>query len=234
MKILAFAYACEPERGSEPGAGWAWARMLAQQGETWVITRRDYRLDRGALEAVPERESLHFVYVELPDRFRRWQRDLHGLRAYYLLWQFAALKEARRSTANGRFRRCVAPDLGDCLVWLPRGGGRATIRLRPSRWVCRHRLAPAARAWDGRERRTRSPAWPPMASRGTLNPLARHSWRRADLILAQNVETRDWFPRRHRAKVRLFPNAVIREDLMRPAGPGEPSAAPDSALRREA
>ena len=44
------------------------------------------------------------------------------------------------------------------------------------------------------------------------NPLARQSWRRADLILAQNAETRDWFPRRHRAKTRLFPNAVIRED----------------------
>ena len=38
MRILAFAYACEPAQGSEPGAGWAWARMLAHQGETWVIT----------------------------------------------------------------------------------------------------------------------------------------------------------------------------------------------------
>ena len=43
IRILAFAYACEPARGSEPGAGWAWARMLARLGETWVITRRDYQ-----------------------------------------------------------------------------------------------------------------------------------------------------------------------------------------------
>ena len=44
------------------------------------------------------------------------------------------------------------------------------------------------------------------------NPLARRSWRRANLILAQNAETQDWFPRRQRAKTRLFSNAVIRED----------------------
>jgi hypothetical protein len=43
LRILAFAYACEPGPGSEPGAGWAWSRMLARLGETWVITRRDYQ-----------------------------------------------------------------------------------------------------------------------------------------------------------------------------------------------
>jgi hypothetical protein len=87
MSILAFAYACEPGRGSEPGAGWAWARMLAQIEETWVITRRDYAASiEHALRSTPERENLRFVYVELPERFRGWQRDLRGLRIYYLLW----------------------------------------------------------------------------------------------------------------------------------------------------
>jgi glycosyltransferase involved in cell wall biosynthesis len=47
-----------------------------------------------------------------------------------------------------------------------------------------------------------------------VNPLARLSWSRADLILAQNVETRNWFPRRHRGKTSLFSNAVIRSELM--------------------
>ena len=41
------------------------------------------------------------------------------------------------------------------------------------------------------------------------NPLARLSWRRASLILAQNPETRDWLPSRHRAKVEVLPNAVL-------------------------
>src|SRR3989337_483130 len=96
-RILAFAYACEPGRGSEPGAGWAWARMLARLGETWVITRRDYQVSsEHALRSAPEEGNLKFVYVELPERLRSWQRGLRGLRVYYLLWQIAALKEARR------------------------------------------------------------------------------------------------------------------------------------------
>jgi glycosyltransferase involved in cell wall biosynthesis len=226
MRILAFAYACEPGRGSEPGAGWAWARMLAQQGETWVITRRDYEgsIER-ALEAVPERERLRFVYVELPDRFRRWQRDLRGLRVYYVLWQLAALKEARR------LRRTVDFDLVWHLTWATAWyGSLAAAAGRPfvygpvggcvgTVW----RLLPSM-GWKGATYEVAR-----MATHGIAryaNPLARQSWRRADLILAQNVETRDWFPRRHRAKVRLFPNAVIREDLMRSGGPGKRSGQP--------
>jgi glycosyltransferase involved in cell wall biosynthesis len=41
------------------------------------------------------------------------------------------------------------------------------------------------------------------------NPLARASWRRASLILVQNEETRQWLPRRHRAKAIVFPNVVL-------------------------
>jgi hypothetical protein len=43
LRILAIAYPCEPGQNCEPGAGWAWSRMLARLGETWGITRRDYR-----------------------------------------------------------------------------------------------------------------------------------------------------------------------------------------------
>src|SRR5918995_7456100 len=91
-RILAFAYACDPGQGSEPGVGWAWSRMLARLGETWVITRRDYQASiEEALPSIPERENLTFVYVDLPDEARGWQRGVRGpapsgLRVYYLLW----------------------------------------------------------------------------------------------------------------------------------------------------
>jgi glycosyltransferase involved in cell wall biosynthesis len=68
--------------------------------------------------------------------------------------------------------------------------------------------------------------------RGTaryLNPLARISWNQADLILAQNAETRDWLPRRHRPKTRLFPNAVVGEDVVR-AGPAPARSGPPLAV----
>jgi glycosyltransferase involved in cell wall biosynthesis len=214
MRILAFAYACEPGRGSEPGAGWAWARMLARLGETWVITRRDYRESiEEAVLSVPERQNLKFVYVELPDRFRSWQRDLRGLRIYYLLWQIAALKEARR------LRRSVRFDLVWHLTWANAWyGSMAALAGRPfifgpvggcvgPTW----RLVPQF-GWKGAGFEVAR-----VVVRGTaryVNPLARLSWSRADLILAQNAETRSWFPRRHRGKTRLFPNAVIRDELI--------------------
>ena len=42
-----------------------------------------------------------------------------------------------------------------------------------------------------------------------FNPLARLSWRRATLILAQNEETVAWLPRRYRKKAIVFPNVVL-------------------------
>jgi glycosyltransferase involved in cell wall biosynthesis len=39
--------------------------------------------------------------------------------------------------------------------------------------------------------------------------LARLSWRRAELVLAQNPETRDWIPRRYQHKTVVFQNALV-------------------------
>ena len=44
MKILMSAYACEPNKGSEPGIGWQWAMETARLGhEVWVLTRANNR-----------------------------------------------------------------------------------------------------------------------------------------------------------------------------------------------
>ena len=230
MRILAFAYACEPARGSEPGAGWAWARMLARVGETWVITRRDYQVSiEQALRSVPEQQDLKFVYVELPEKVRSWQRGLRGLRVYYLLWQIAALKEARRLRRSMRFDvvwhltwanawyGSVASMAGRPFVYGPVGGCVGTV------W----RLLPQL-GWKGATYEVARALVHGVAR--YANPLARLSWRRADLILAQNVETRDWFPRKHRGKTRLFPNAVIREELIGSAPPPARSGPPTAVF----
>jgi glycosyltransferase involved in cell wall biosynthesis len=193
--------------------------MLAQLGETWVITRRDYQASiEEAVLSLPERQKLNFVYVELPERFRSWQRDLRGLRIYYFLWQIAALKEARR------LRRSVRFDLVWHLTWANAWYGSMAALIGPP-----FIYGPVGGCVE--------PVWrllPQLGWRGGAyeiaralvhgtaryaNPLARLSWSRADLILAQNVETRNWFPRRHRRKTSLFPNAVIRDELMGAATP---------------
>ena len=42
MRILLSAYACEPNKGSEPEVGWKWAITLSKKGnEVYVITRKN-------------------------------------------------------------------------------------------------------------------------------------------------------------------------------------------------
>ena len=210
MRILAFAYACAPGEGSEPGAGWAWARMLARMGDTWVITRSNNRdaIENG-LVGLPERDRLHFAYTDLPAWARFWKRGRVGIHPYYLLWQVAALRQARRLHAEVGFDLVwhltlanvwlgsAAPLVGPRCVYGPVGGGvRVPRRLLPALGV-RGAVYEAIRA----------------CARGAgrhLNPLARVAWR-SQLILVQNPETRDWLPRRYRSKAEVFPNVALDE-----------------------
>ena len=212
MRILAFAYACEPNRGSEPGAGWTWARMLARLGETWVVTRANNReAIEAALPSVEERDRLHFLFVDLPPWTHRWwKRRRRGVHTYYLLWQLAALRVAtqlRREVAfdvvwhltlTSIWFGSVGALVGPPFVYGPMGGGAtAPWRLLPALGV-RGALVEVVRdavQYGGRY----------------LNPLARVAWCRAVLILVQNHETRRWLPRRHRAKTHLFPNIVLQD-----------------------
>jgi glycosyltransferase involved in cell wall biosynthesis len=211
MRIVALAYACEPGKGSEPGAGWTWSRMLAGLGETWVITRaNNRRAIEAALDRLPERDRLHFVYVDLPPWARSWKRGLRGVRFYYLLWQAAAVRRARsldeahhfdlawHLTLANAWLGSLGPMIGPPFVYGPVGGGaRAPRSLLPvlgARGIAYEALRDLAR-FLGRY----------------LNPLARVAWHRATLILVQNPETRTWLPQRHRSKAEVFPNVVLED-----------------------
>ena len=66
LKVLVSAYACEPDKGSEPGVGWNWAKQIAHFHEVWVVTRTN---NRPAIEERIEKNpdpNLHFIYVDLP------------------------------------------------------------------------------------------------------------------------------------------------------------------------
>ena len=228
MRILAFAYACEPGKGSEPGAGWAWAGLLAQAAETWVITRANNReAIEAALPSLPEASSLHFVYVDLPARARWWKRGQRGVHLYYLLWQREALERARRLEAENGFdlvwhltmanvwMGSLAARVGPPFIYGPVGGG---IRAP---WTFASMLGVRGVAFEC----VRSAAQ--LAGR-YLNPVAREAWRRAQVILVQNPETRRWLPPRHRAKAIVLPNAIA------PASPPAPEMPPRATRPRTA
>lgn len=104
MKILLSAFACEPDRGSEPGFGWNAAIELARQGnEVWVLTRPEGRaaIERKlAEENVP---SLHVVYVKDRPQIRRLIRGNAGYFINYFYWQHQAYKAAKRLDADISF-----------------------------------------------------------------------------------------------------------------------------------
>jgi glycosyltransferase involved in cell wall biosynthesis len=226
VKLLALAYACEPSEGSEPGAGWMYARMLARLGETWVVTRANNRtVIEEELPTTPERDALHFVYVDLPSWARWWKRGTRGLRPYYLLWQLAALREARRLhhrlgfdltwhvTLANAWLGSSGSLVGPPFVFGPVGGGVGPPwRLVPPMGVgpAVYELLRAAGRGTGRY----------------ANPLARVAWSRARTILVQNRETIGWLPRRHRHKAKVFPHVVLsRPPAVEPRTAGRPRTA---------
>ena len=62
IRVLISAYACEPNKGSEPGVGWNWALQMAKMDEVYVITRSN---NRKVIETFLQKhpvEHLHFYY----------------------------------------------------------------------------------------------------------------------------------------------------------------------------
>jgi glycosyltransferase involved in cell wall biosynthesis len=140
MKVLISAYACEPDKGSEPAVGWNWARQAAQHHDVWVITRENNRASiERAMEDFPL-PNLHFEFVDLPSSILKLKRQPGGLHLYYLLWQRLALSRAESLHRAVRFDighhvtfvssrlPTFLPALGLPFIWGPIGGFDATPR----------------------------------------------------------------------------------------------------------
>lgn len=215
-RLLAVAYWAMPDAGSEAGAGWVWSRLLATFGETWVLTltpdpdAQALREDR--LRELGIHDRLHFINVDLPAFARKWRvkgasKGTRFQRVEYILWQMAALRQARR------LHRSVGFDLAWHLTWASTWG--SLVAFLPVPYV----LGPIGGGVQ--------PPWRLLADlgvRGALwevvrataqyviryaNPVGLRTWNEARLILVQNPETRAWLPDAVRARTVIFPNAVL-------------------------
>jgi glycosyltransferase involved in cell wall biosynthesis len=197
MKVLASAYSCGPGLGSEPGAGWQWARAAAERNDVWLLTQeasRD-RLER-FLDRYPDiRGRLHVVYVA-PSRAARFLKS-GGTRKHllhYLAWQRAARIEGRRLHRELSFD--VAHHLTWTVAWLPSGvsnipgvpfvwgpvSGARGIPRGFGRWL----------GWRG---------WIQEGAREVALPFARFLFgtgalRRATVVVAQSEEFARWARRK--------------------------------------
>lgn len=174
-----------------------------------MVTRSNNRPSiEAGIKKIPEAAAIHWHYVDLPRWAMFWKKGPRGMRLYYLMWQVAALREMRRLhkrfdfvyvwhvTIANAWIGSLAAFAGPPFIYGPVGGGvRAPLRLIPS-------LGLRGGLYEWARETVR------LAAR-YFNPLARASWRRSRLILAQNKETAAWFPPRYRSRVKIFQHAIL-------------------------
>lgn len=97
MKILISAYACEPDKGSEPAVGWHTAIEFSKLGhEVWVITRSNNKqVIENKFLTTRKPSNLHFLYYDLPDSILRLKKGNRFIHLYYFIWQMGAYKIAK-------------------------------------------------------------------------------------------------------------------------------------------
>jgi glycosyltransferase involved in cell wall biosynthesis len=90
LKILLSAYACEPNKGSEPEVGWKWATTLSGLGhEVHVITRSNNKKNIEEFLIKNKISNLNFIYFDFPKwllRVIKGKSNPHSY-LYFLLWQ---------------------------------------------------------------------------------------------------------------------------------------------------
>ncbi|MCB0719699.1 MAG: glycosyltransferase [Bacteroidetes bacterium] len=208
LSVIATAYACEPETGSETGIGWNIVREVGRRVEDLVvITRENNRdaIDR-ALEQDPE-PGLRFVYYDLPKWARWWKRGHRGVQAYYYLWQIGAARLAHELHRGANFDlahhvtfgRYWSPTfltrLGIPLVWGPIGGGESAP---PGFWADfppRDKLFEMARS--------------AARSLGQLDPFVRRAARNCRMALPTTAETDAKLRDLNVASTRILGNAAL-------------------------
>ncbi len=220
MRILVSAYACEPGRGSEPGAGWAWARAAAEHGQVWVLTHATNRPAIDAeLAADPALATrLHPTYLQNARWARRLRTRGPSRMLYYLVWQLTVCPAAAR-----RLHAVYGFDLTHHVTyaadWMP--AGVSAVRSVPFVWgpvggsattgqQCWRLLGPRARVIEAVR----------AAVLGALRSLIGHRTAdRAAVVLGQNSDVAAAFSPR---PVLVQPNVAVdpQDERRRPPGPG--------------
>lgn len=193
LKVLMSAYACEPDKGSEPGVGWNWAHQMSRWHDVWVLTRANNRAAIEAASPIGGPGRLHWAYFDLPRWARFWKRGSRGIQAYYYLWQMAAWR------IGVRLHREISFDLLHHVTfgkyWVPSylaflpvksilgplGGGESTPRA----------LAGTFSRRGGRFERKRDL----VRSLAGWDPILRATLRRASLVAATTEESRQTLER---------------------------------------
>lgn len=226
-RLLMSAYACSPDRGSEPGVGWNRALQAAREFDTWVITEdathgqaiRSYLREHGPLP------GLEFVFIPQSAWVKLLRYRLGLYWAALRWWHLDAYRVARRLHAELRFDLVHQVNfqtyrepgylwkLGVPFVWGPWGG----VQNYPWRFL------PLAGVRGALQEGLRS-----MLNYVQLriSPRVRKAGARAALLLACNSENQRAFATVHGRK----PEIIAGNGVPALLGP-RPKHRPHSTLR---
>lgn len=105
LRVLISAYACEPNKGSEPEVGWQWALQMARFHDVTVLTRANNRavIELELAKLRGSRPVPQFVYHEAGPILLGLKQRFKLVRLYYMLWQRSAWKVVRRLNSEQKF-----------------------------------------------------------------------------------------------------------------------------------
>jgi glycosyltransferase involved in cell wall biosynthesis len=211
MNILVSAYACEPNKGSEPGVGWNWVIELSKRHKVWVLTKANNKetIEKYKRENSFALQNVQFIYVNVNKKLTFWKKGNRGIRFYYYMWQIKAYQIAKRLNRKIDFDylHCLTfvsftqPSflykLNLPIVWNVAGGENIPqcINLKMS---CFEHISKAARKLSQ-----------VAALHTTWN---RKMMQKSAVILATTEETKNTIPKRYRDKTIVFPSIGIEDN----------------------
>ena len=201
MNLLVSAFACRPGRGSEPGVGWNYVKQIASFCDT--VTVLTSIRNREVIEAELVKHPLinvDFEFITAPRVLPSESQKTHLRLLYYYAWQINAYRIAKRILDTRSFDLAhhvtIANDwlptylslLSTPLIWGPVGGSNSMI---PSRFFAsigfRGTLKEIVRESTIRAFRT-------------LDPMYRHTLKKASRILSSNHDTFAAVPKKYQSK----------------------------------
>jgi glycosyltransferase involved in cell wall biosynthesis len=106
LKILLSAYACEPNKGSEPEVGWKWATTLSKLGhEVHVLTRSNNKIVIEEYLSKNKIGYLKFIYFDFPKWFLKIIKGNSNPNSYlyFFLWQVGIFFKSKTLVKNIKF-----------------------------------------------------------------------------------------------------------------------------------
>lgn len=98
-KILAIEYACEPNKGSEPGVGWNWSKIISEVPgyDLTVVTRANNKPVIDEYKKEHPDFKVKFEYYDLPDWILRFKNKDKAIVLFFSLWQRGVIKFIKKN-----------------------------------------------------------------------------------------------------------------------------------------